>query len=146
MACPHCTKPRSPDDHRRLFGLISKAFDNWPEAHEFRPDSAEHLRAWLLCKAGYRETVTIPLESDDAPALRLALAAVEAAIAYFAARGAFAFVRPHGHALAVISAKSINWQTLDQKKFAPIREAVEEIITAETGTEASAFLKEVSYG
>lgn len=140
--CPHCgAAPRSSDDHRRLFALVKAAFEQWPESHEFQPDNPEHLRAWLLCKAGYRDVTTIPVEyADDQPAmLKLVMLTAEAAIK--AAKG-YAFIRPHNGALAVFSAKSLAWDTLDQKKFGPIRDAVTEIIEGIIGVSADQLLKE----
>jgi hypothetical protein len=143
--CPHCggvlEKPRSSADHRRFFKLISAAFSQWPEGHEFQPDNAEHLRAWLLCKAGYRETTTVPVEyAEGQPAmLRLVSLTVESAVK--AANG-FAFIRPHGAAVAVHKARSIKFEKLSQKSFGPLRDAVTEIITAEIGVDASTLLRE----
>lgn len=142
-ACPHCGgilhKHRSEPDHRRFFGLISAAFANWPERHDFQPSSAEHLRAWLLCKAGHYDVTTIPLDHDHPAVAKLAVLAAEAAVK---AAGAYAFIRPHGHALAVFSAKSIAWDKLSQRDFAPIRQAVEDVITAEIGVEADTLLRQ----
>lgn len=141
--CPHCgavlTKVRSLPDHRRFFGLIRAAFHHWPENHDFHPDNEEHLRAWLLCKAGYRETVAIPVEGDNSIVARLACLAAESAIK--AARG-YAFVRPHSSGLAVISPRSLAFDTLSQKEFSPIRQAVEDVITAETGLDCDQLLQE----
>jgi hypothetical protein len=140
MTCTHCNK-RSPEDHRRFFGVIRAAFHHWPEAHEFQPDSEEHLRKWLLIKAGYRDVTTIPVEYADAqPAmLQLVVLTVEAAMK---AAGGYAFVRPHGVGLAIFAAKSIKWDTLSQKKFNIVRDAVESVIKAETGLEPDDILKE----
>ena len=85
MKCPQCghvADSRSTPDHRRFFARIHAAFHHWPEAHEFQPDDAEHLRAWLLCKAGYRDVTTIPVEyADSEPALlRLVTLTVEGAV------------------------------------------------------------------
>ena len=145
--CPTCgaktTKPRSEADHRRFFALIRAAFDQWPEGHDFQPDSAEHLRAWLLCKAGYRNCTTIPIEDDAPPAVgKLAILAIEAAIK--AAR-THAFPRLHGHGIAVFSAKSIAWNTLSQKDFGPLRQAVEDVISAEIGVDAETLLKQTEH-
>jgi hypothetical protein len=145
--CPNCgfklsehAKARSPSDHRRFFAVIHAAFHHWPENSEFQPDNAEHLRAYLLCKAGYRDVTTIPVEfAEDQPALlRLVSLAAEGAVK--AAKG-YAFIRPHGSALAVFSAKSIAWDRLDQKGFNKIREAVESVITAETDLKPDDILK-----
>lgn len=47
-------KPRSIDQHRRFFGLVRAVFHHWPETEKFQPDNEEHLRAYLLVKAGHR--------------------------------------------------------------------------------------------
>lgn len=47
-------KPRSIDQHRRFFGLVKALHSHWPESMDFQPDSEEHLRAYLLVKAGHR--------------------------------------------------------------------------------------------
>lgn len=147
MKCPACgfaltehSKARSPQDHRRFFGVIAATYHHWPESHEFQPDSSEHLRSWLLCKAGYRDVTTIPVEfAEDQPAL-LKLVSLAAESAVKAAKG-YAFIRPHGSALAVFSAKSIAWDKLDQAGFNRIRDAVEAVILAETGMKPDDILK-----
>lgn len=141
--CPHCGKSihaaRSPDDHRRLFGLINAAYHHWSEAHDFQPDSSEALRSWLLCKAGYRDVVTIPVPGDSPEVARLAVLAVEGALK---AAKSHAFVRPHGAGLAVFTPKSLAFDKLDQRSFGPIRDAVEALIEQETGLAADQLLKE----
>lgn len=143
MKCPNCGFPlseharaRSPQDHRRFFGVIAATFHHWPEAHEFQPDSSEHLRSFLLCKAGYRTVTTI--DCPDEADVRVIAAAAEAAVK---AAGVHAFIRPHGAGLAVFSAKSIAWDKLDQAGFHQIRDAVESVIRAETGLEPNDILK-----
>lgn len=144
-SCPHCKQPmkavRSPADHRRFFGLIRATFHHWPEFHDFAPDNEEHLRKWLLCKAGYRDVTMIPVEfADDQPGLmRLITIAAESAVK---AAGGYAFMRPHGDGIAVFAAKSIKWDTLDQKQFNAIRDAVESVIEAETGLKPDEILKQ----
>jgi hypothetical protein len=39
--------------HDALFAFIGDAYKSWPHTHPFRPDSAEHLRAWLLVEASH---------------------------------------------------------------------------------------------
>ena len=43
----------------------------------------------------------------------------------------------------VFSAKSINFETLDQKAFAPVREAVEAMIETETGIKPDELLRQM---
>jgi hypothetical protein len=62
-------KVRSPADHRRFFGVIKAAFLHWPEKHEFQPEDPEHLRAWLLCRAGYKPRVRFRLVRRDTQSL-----------------------------------------------------------------------------
>lgn len=132
MTCQHCA--RSSDDHRRFFGLVKAAFDQWPEAHEFQPDNAEHLRAYLLCRVGHRKTTVI--ETEEAAS---AVLVVEAA---FKAAGSYAFVRPYGAGLAVYAPRSLSWDQLDQKKFNPIRDEVSALIESIVGVSADQLLKE----
>ncbi len=152
-SCPHCgsmlTKPRSSPDHRRLFALIAKAFHQWPEASEFQPTSAEHLRAYLQCKVGYHECTPVftgnlrlsPEDKQGNVAFQLVTAAVEATVAASLAEGTYAFVRVHGDTVAVFRPKSIAWSELDQKAFGPIREAIEAEIESALGVTCEALLR-----
>jgi hypothetical protein len=133
-------KVRSPADHRRFFGVIRAAYLHWPENHPWQPEDPEHLRAWLLCRAGYKSVTEIPCPPDSPPAVaKLATLAAEAAIK---AAKTFGFVRPQGDALYVFAPKSLAWESLGQKEFSQVRESVEEVIKCETGKEASELLRE----
>jgi hypothetical protein len=116
---------------------------HWPDSHEFRPDSPEHLRAYLLCKAGHRKVREINVAySDHNPQLaKLTALAIEAAIKE---AGAIAFVRPDavGGRVAVYTPKSVNWTECNQKDFAKVAEAVEQIIEDAIGIKADDLLKE----
>lgn len=151
-SCPECgavlERPRSKPHHNRLFALISAAAENWPESHEFQPEGAtdharaEHLRAWLLCKAGYSQAREVPVAySDDNPGLaKLTAIAIEAA---FREAKTYAFVRPHPHggSCAVYSPRSIAWAKLSQKDFTPIAEAIEGVIESVVGVDAETLLR-----
>lgn len=136
--CPHCgSAPRSNDDHKRFFALIAAAYDQWPESHEFQPDSAEHLRSWLLCKINYRNTTMVETSTDP----KAAVLVVEAA---FKAAGSYAFVRPYGDGLAVYAPKSIAWDKLDQKQFGPVRDEVSGLIESVLSVTAEQLLNTVT--
>lgn len=149
-SCPHCgcmlTKQRSGADHRRFFGLIAKAYDSWPEAHEFRPSSAEHLRAHLLIEAGHYNVTTIDLSeiaaSGNPHLVTLARLAVEATVTACIAARDYVVTRPRGNVVEVLRPKSIAWHELDQRQFGPVREAVEQIIEQVIGVSANQLLKE----
>ena len=148
QSCPECgavlDRPaRSSRHHRRLFGLITAAFHNWPENCEFQPESAEHLRAWLLVKAGHRETREIPVTFLEeypilTPLTRLTIEAV------LREAGPFPVINPNASAgtLSITWSKSIAWSELDQRKFSPIAEAVEQTIEQELGVTAEQLLRE----
>jgi hypothetical protein len=145
-SCHSCgvllTKPRSEPDHRRFFALINAAFHHWPESHEFHPDNSEHLRAWLLCKAGYRDVATFELPETDDPVMMARMMEFAERLLEHAGDERRKFGRWRGSTFYVHQAKSIAWDKLSQKEFSPIREAVEEVISAEIGVDAEALLRE----
>jgi hypothetical protein len=147
-SCPECgailTKIRSPQDHRRFFALINRAFEHWPD-HEFRPSTSEHLRAWLLVSVGYYDAQPIPLNEEMAQnphLLALARLTVEAAVAAAFRDRDYAFPEFTDNGCEIRRPKSINWETLDQKSFGKIREAVEDAIEAAMGVTADQLLRE----
>lgn len=142
-SCPHCgSRPRSSDDHRRLFALIAAAFEQWPETHEFEPEDAEHLRAWLLCKAGWKTTKTLELPEAGNPVFMALMMEFAEDLLERSPGGEFRFGRWVGHRLHVHTPKSIKFERADQKKFNPIRDAVTEIIEQVIGVSADQLLKE----
>jgi len=148
--CPHCgvelVKPRSLADHRRYFAAIHKATAAWPHNHEFQPSGPDHLRAYLLVTAGYHDVKTVDLAwaiAEDNPHLiQLARLAVEASVSAALSRGDYVFTRPRGDVVEILSPKSINFRTLSQKEFGPIREACEEIIELAIGTTVDQLLRQ----
>jgi hypothetical protein len=132
---------RSSPDHRRFFGLIAAAFHHWPERHEFEPDDADHLRKWLLCKAGFRDVTIITVEyADDQPGLmKLVSLTAEAAVR---AADNKAFTRVHGDKIVVFKAKSIAWDKLSQTAFNDVRDRVTAVIENELQLSADELLKQ----
>ena len=149
--CPHCGcgldpekgKPRSVAQLRRFFAVLRAMKSHWPEAAEFQPESEEHLRKWVVCKAGYREStdVAVPYAEDQPSITRLAAMAIEQAIK---AAGAFAFVRPHpdGGLVRVYKAKSIAFPAMGPAEFSKLNDEVEAVYKAETGLDPDQVLKE----
>lgn len=60
--CPRCGLKwgQSDDERGLLFGVISMAFDNWPESHPYQPPTSEHLRGWLALRVNHLTVVRIP--------------------------------------------------------------------------------------
>jgi hypothetical protein len=143
--CAECGQQRPADrstkDHRRLFGLISAAFHQWPEANDFQPEDSEQLRSWLLCKAGFCEKT--PIECPDADAMpgiaQLIALACESVMRAANGRG---FIRVHGDRIVVFTPRSIAWDKLDQKAFNDIRDRVTGVIESELNIKAETLLKE----
>lgn len=124
--CPHCgcelIRARSHRHHRLFFAVIDAAYENWPEQCEFQPTSAEHLRSWLLVKAGYAErlgnllSIIRPTPEKLTDFLQMCVHAI----------------KTHGHGFLAVESeyaefhvpKSIAWAELDQKEFAPIADEV----------------------
>jgi hypothetical protein len=145
--CPECgcllSKPRSPQDHKRFFALIRKAFEHWPECG-FAPSDHKHLRAFLLVQAGYFDAQPVPIDAElaqDPHLLALARLTVEASVAAAIRDRGYAFPRFSAAGCDILRPKSINWETLDQKGFAPIREAVGDIIENTVGVTSDQLLK-----
>lgn len=130
------SKPRSPEQHRRFFGVIGALFHHWPEQHPFQPHSAEHLRAWLLCRAGYRYVTTFHCEDDAGPLAKLVPVIFAAALK----KNAWCWAK--GNELYVCVPQSIAFAEMDHKTFVKVSSDVDEVIRAETGLDPDQLLKE----
>jgi len=145
--CPHCGKPvkptvgRSLPQHRRLFGVIGKAFENWPERCDFQPDSAEHLRAWLICKAGWREATTIHL--GDATDVDFTARAIEMSFRAAKADGVHCFVVPIRNAVAIVRPKSVAWAKMPHREFVMLSNAIDDVLKS-IGLDPEQLSKEAS--
>lgn len=142
--CEHCGsvrgKPRSLPQHRRFFSLIRAAYAQWPEHHDFLPDSEEHLRKWLLVKADYREVSTFQLPETDDPILTAKfMDFAEQLLDKFGEKAKFG--RWRGDTLAIFTAKSIAFDKIPQRDFAKLADAVQQIIEQEIGVSADDLLK-----
>lgn len=147
-SCPHCGcdietapkrgKPRSVPQHRRYFAMIREAYHHWPDGHQFRPLSEEHLRKWLQAKAGHRVVDTI--ETDGmTPAQSVAVIA-----AAMKRAGPFAFVSATETKLHVVTSESIDFDTLPHLAACALFDDVAEVIEAETGLKVDQIMPPVT--
>lgn len=148
-SCPHCgcilIKPRSGADHRRYFGLIRAAWMNWPESHPQQFPNEDALRAWLLIEAGHHdvEFIAYPEECEENPAVKaLFRLAIEATHAAFTRKRGYATLHVSAGGVEIRSAKSIDFRSVSQKEFGPIREACEAILENALGVSAQELLSE----
>lgn len=136
--CDHCPAKadRSLPQHRRLFGLIRAAHMHWPEKHEtFEPLSEEHLRKWLLCKAGHHTVKTLALADMTASEAK---ALLEAA---FYAAGAYSFVKGTAGKVHIFTPKSIAFDKLDHRAACKLFDEIGAVIETEIGIKADELLK-----
>ena len=69
--CPTCKQvvphPRNYERHKVLWALLKPAFYYWPdpEIEPFRPNDKEHLRAWLLVKAGWKDSEELHISGNS---------------------------------------------------------------------------------
>lgn len=140
--CDHCPahRRRSLPQHRRLFGLISAAFHHWPGGHEFEPDSAEHLRAWLLCKTRHRETNDFTLPDTDDPVMMARM--MEFAEALLDTQKGSKFGRWRGSTLRVFTPKSISFEKLNHRDACLLFDEIGAVIEAELGIKADELLRQ----
>jgi hypothetical protein len=122
------SEKRSLQHLNMFFAAIRQAHDNWPESHSFQPDSPEHLRAWLLCKAGYRDTLVHEVK-DGADPVWLA-DTIETSMRIL--KGHSFVVHDHNRVI-VITPKSIAFAKLKQSEFNEISQDVSDVLHAEIG-------------
>lgn len=134
--CGQTTKDvRSNADHNRLFAIIEAAFKHWPETSNFQPDNSEHLRSWLICKAGpeFRTVTTMEApEADEALKERIQ-ELVEDQNTHCGWRGAV---------LYKVQPKSMKFEKLGQRAFGQLRDAICEVIEQEVGVPAEKLMRE----
>lgn len=131
---------RSSEHHRMFFGVIAAATHHWPDGHECDPDGdPEKLRAWLLMKAGYCNQRPFRLREAPIKAEVTAFAALVAQAAIQA--GDHAAIRVDESTVRLYWPKSIAWDKLDQKEFAPIADMVFALIESETKMKIADLMK-----
>lgn len=143
VACPECgavlnlrslrsVTPRSPKQHRAFFRMIGLGLQAWPEGFEFQPegisdrDRHEHLRAYLLCKANWRQLIGKPLEpgAGDEETTRFWAALLYAA----QVEKKIVFRVEHEGKKFGVAPKSIAWGECDPIDFRTVFEEVKFII------------------
>lgn len=132
VCCPNCEatfdlhkigKPRSPEQHRRFWGLMKAAFEQWPEAHEEQFATVNALRLWVTMKAGWRDmaskTSIVGMKPDSL------VAVVQGALM---AAGANARAQAHKGQLVIWTPKSIRFDKMSHMEFVALNQAVEDVL------------------
>lgn len=130
-------KPRSVDQHRRLFALIKAAYEHWPETHAFQPDNEEHLRAWLLVKAKHRRIHKFSFAGGESAAVAELIPAITLMMLQ-----KYSWAWPLDDAVAVCVPESIAFDKLSHADACKVFDDVEVVLRNEAGLDADELLKE----
>ena len=148
--CPTCYQvvntARSGQDHKRFFAVIAAYYDHWPEdyiasnGNLFQPKSAEHLRAFLLCEAGFKTATTITVPDFGPGVVALCEEMLEVKKGFF-------FREWRGLTLTVTMPESIQYTNASKNpmartKWNKFREAAEEILYGVHNMPVIEFMKE----
>lgn len=138
--CAHCGSPlrhRSDVHHRLFFGVLAKAFDCWPESAKFQPADAEHLRTYLLIKAGHFEKLDLRCDNPDAISLEDQLRAIIKTIS-----DKPPLMHTYAWGVRIFYPKSISYAAADRKVFNEVSQKVFEILEAQLGVPIEELKKE----
>jgi len=147
--CPECgcvlVKGRSLPDHRRLFAALHRAMEQWPETHPFQPVNVDQLRAYLLVTAARHFDVAFipaPEECATNPSIMsLFRLAVEGTAAALSRKTGYCDIRVGAGGVEILTPKSIDFRSVSQREFGPIRDDIEAAIEEIVGTKIDVLLK-----
>ena len=140
--CKSCKQklpsPRNLQRLALLFAILEPALTQWPEDYEFQPQSTEHLRAWLLCKAHWAETRDLEI---GGPSKSHAIRAVQ----YFMDSGkGWKFYKPTSKGIREYTPKSISFGKCREAEFKAVLNSITEILESIIGVPVEALIKERS--
>jgi hypothetical protein len=139
--CPCCGQekpsPRNQARHNLFFAILPKAFENWPTTYEeFQPMSTEHLRKWLIYKAGWCTMRELAIDGPHKPI-------VVAALQFFVASGnQEVFFKTTSKSVREYRPKSIAWSKCKEAEFRKILDASAEIIESIIGVPIEALKRQ----
>lgn len=138
--CPSCGSPmrqRSNPHHRFFFAAIQRAFENWPEGEKFIPEDADHLRSYLLIRAGWFQKLDLRVDNPDAVSLEDQLRSI---IKTVADKPPLIHTYPWGCRL--FWPRSISYAAADRKEFNQVCDKVFEIISEKLGVSVNELKRE----
>ncbi len=139
-------KYRSSPQHRRFFKVVTRAFEQWPENHDWNPIDENHLRKLLLIQAGYFEArdaeIPWPENKDDMARYAIAFGAAYDELKRWA--GQYGEIRHNKNytKLRAYRAKSMNFKTMDHRTACKVMSDVEALIEQVMGCTTDQLLKE----
>lgn len=130
-------RQRSHPHHNLLFAVIQRAYENWPEGEEFQPESAEHLRSYLLIKARHFKNLDLYCENPDANSLEDQLRSIIKNVAEKPP-----IIHTFEWGVRLYWPQSISYAAVGRAKFNAICEAVFQIISNKLGVSVEALKRE----
>lgn len=121
---------RSGAAHNHYFAVINEGWQNLPEIETLRFPTADHLRKWLLIKAGYYSERQIVVASA-AEAVRVA--------SFIKPMDDYAVVVPKGATVSVFTARSQSMKAQGRKEFQASKDAVLNLLAEMIGVERRAL-------
>lgn len=123
---------RSMASHNHYFAALHEGYMNLAEEYAQEFDSAEHLRSWALCKAGFCTVTTYVLNTaEDARQLRVALKADNPA----------AIVAISGNVAKVYRAESQSMAAMKKERFEDSKREVLDIVASMARTTTAELKK-----
>lgn len=120
--------------------MLRAMFTHWPEKDDlFQPHNLEHLRAWVICKAGRGKIIAteqLPPVSDVE-----ARAEIKAIVKRAYESDERKFTRWKGNTCAVYTPKSIAFSNMGQAAFNALNDEAEAVYEAATGLKVEDVLK-----
>lgn len=132
------TQPRSNPHNSFFFAFLRETFDAWPSTHAFQPrDSSDHLRAWLLVKAGFSEQIEVDWPENKMQAVHAANT-LKVVVNRFS-RGKPFWVKIVGLKVVAAWPMSIAFENMDEEEFKRVTTIVFSVIYAEAGLDVDEY-------
>ncbi len=130
-------QPRSNPHHNFFFAFLKEVYQQWPGEHGFKPMNYQnHLRAWLLVRAGFYEEITLePASREEAEFTVRALRLVDRAFS----NGRPFWSRIIGGKIIVRWPISIAFEKIDEEDFRRVTTLVFAAIYGETGMDVDDY-------
>jgi hypothetical protein len=121
-----------------LHAIVTLAYQNWPEDHEFQPMGRDHLYGWLLIEAGHHE-LPVEIESRNPVIVRNILAAV-----FPIMKSKIHCIRfqPTAKGVRVLIPKSLDYKTAGKRQFEDVRGRIYEILETVLGVSVETLKRE----
>jgi hypothetical protein len=120
-----------------LHAIVSLAYANWPDGHEFEPMGRDHLYGWLLIQAGH--CTAIDIESRKPEVITATIAAIFPAIKR---RVHCIEVQPTAKGVRILISDSLSYKEAGKRKFEDVRSKVYEVIESVLGVTVETLKRE----